>query len=339
MLRTAPRSARHRRTVPDRSRDPRAFRARNVLGSDPSDSASSGSDPVSKRAEGARNVEAAIESARCLNRARWPPSPASRGSPAGPTGDLFGCDDAGQVSRSIPTGPARRWWPRSTGGGSGSPVTAPGTSTSARPGPRPWSASTWRAAHPRRGASPSPARASGCPTTPCSRPTGRCTCRTPGRRRRARWTGARGRAAAAAARRPSWPTGSTTPTASRWRRTGTLYVVESYDTPGRHRALARGRLAAPDRRPAGHRSGRDRAVRRRRAAGVLLPAEQDLPHTCPAASPSWCSTTGAGLQTLTPTNIAFFGPGGSRLAIASLAGWQVSWADTPWRGQPLNYPG
>ena len=45
-----------------------------------------------------------------------------------------------------------------------------------------------------------------------------------------------------------------------------------------------------------------------------------------------------GLQTLTPTNIAFFGPGGSRLAIASLAGWQVSCADTPWRGQPLNYP-
>ena len=46
-----------------------------------------------------------------------------------------------------------------------------------------------------------------------------------------------------------------------------------------------------------------------------------------------------GLQTLTPTNIAFFGPGGSRLAIASLAGWHVSWAETPWRGLPLNYPG
>ena len=36
-----------------------------------------------------------------------------------------------------------------------------------------------------------------------------------------------------------------------------------------------------------------------------------------------------GLQTLTPTNIAFFGPGGSRLAIASLCGWQISWAERP----------
>ena len=41
---------------------------------------------------------------------------------------------------------------------------------------------------------------------------------------------------------------------------------------------------------------------------------------------------------MTPTNVAFFGPDRSSLAIASLCGWTLSAIDTPWRGQPLFYP-
>lgn len=45
-----------------------------------------------------------------------------------------------------------------------------------------------------------------------------------------------------------------------------------------------------------------------------------------------------GQSLMTPTNVAFFGPDRSSLAIASLCGWTLSWIDTPWRGQPLFYP-
>ena len=39
-----------------------------------------------------------------------------------------------------------------------------------------------------------------------------------------------------------------------------------------------------------------------------------------------------------PTNVAFAGPGLSRLAIASLGGWSIAWADVGATGIPLHYP-
>jgi len=45
-----------------------------------------------------------------------------------------------------------------------------------------------------------------------------------------------------------------------------------------------------------------------------------------------------GQQLLSPTNIAFFGPGNRSLACASLLGWWLSAIDTPWTGQRLFYP-
>lgn len=39
-----------------------------------------------------------------------------------------------------------------------------------------------------------------------------------------------------------------------------------------------------------------------------------------------------------PTNVAFFGDGLRRLAIASLGGWAIKAIDVPWPGQPLHYP-
>jgi sugar lactone lactonase YvrE len=45
-----------------------------------------------------------------------------------------------------------------------------------------------------------------------------------------------------------------------------------------------------------------------------------------------------GQQLLSPTNIAFFGPGNKSLACASLLGWWLSAIDTPWTGQRLFYP-
>jgi gluconolactonase len=118
----------------------------------------------------------------------------------------------------------------------------------------------------------------------------------------------------------------------------TLYVVESYDNPGvtalsladgTRRRVADLPLTVPD--------------------GIALCDDGALLVSCfqpnqiyriPAGggTPELVLDDWRGLQTLTPTNIAFFGPGESRLAIASLAGWQISWADTPWNGQPLHYP-
>ena len=46
----------------------------------------------------------------------------------------------------------------------------------------------------------------------------------------------------------------------------------------------------------------------------------------------------SGARLMTPTNIAFFGEGLSRLAIASIGGWAISAIQTPWRGQRLHYP-
>jgi sugar lactone lactonase YvrE len=46
----------------------------------------------------------------------------------------------------------------------------------------------------------------------------------------------------------------------------------------------------------------------------------------------------SGGSLFTPTNIAFFGSELRQLAIASLGGWAIRAIDTPWRGQPLNYP-
>jgi gluconolactonase len=46
----------------------------------------------------------------------------------------------------------------------------------------------------------------------------------------------------------------------------------------------------------------------------------------------------SGARLTTPTNIAFFGDGMTRLATASLGGWAVRAIETPWRGQPLHYP-
>lgn len=46
----------------------------------------------------------------------------------------------------------------------------------------------------------------------------------------------------------------------------------------------------------------------------------------------------SGARLITPTNVAFFGEGLSRLAIASIGGWAVSAIQTPWRGQRLHYP-
>ncbi len=45
-----------------------------------------------------------------------------------------------------------------------------------------------------------------------------------------------------------------------------------------------------------------------------------------------------GARLMTPTNIAFYGPERSSLAIASLCGWSISTVETPWRGQALFYP-
>lgn len=46
----------------------------------------------------------------------------------------------------------------------------------------------------------------------------------------------------------------------------------------------------------------------------------------------------SGLRLLTPTNVAFFGPELSSLAIAQLGGHSVLGMDMPWKGQPLIYP-
>jgi sugar lactone lactonase YvrE len=46
----------------------------------------------------------------------------------------------------------------------------------------------------------------------------------------------------------------------------------------------------------------------------------------------------AGQRLLTPTNIAFFGPERTKLAIASLCGFVLSVLETPWAGLPLHYP-
>ncbi len=119
---------------------------------------------------------------------------------------------------------------------------------------------------------------------------------------------------------------------------GILYVVESYDNPG---VMA---LSLTD-------------GSRRRVAdlpgtvpdGIALCDDGALLVSCfqpnriyriaaGGGEPELVLDDWRGLQALTPTNIAFFGPGGTRLAIASLAGWQLSWADTAWRGQPLSYP-
>ena len=45
-----------------------------------------------------------------------------------------------------------------------------------------------------------------------------------------------------------------------------------------------------------------------------------------------------GIHIPMPTNIAFYGEGLSRLAIASLGGTSISAIDTPFRGVPLTYP-
>jgi gluconolactonase len=39
-----------------------------------------------------------------------------------------------------------------------------------------------------------------------------------------------------------------------------------------------------------------------------------------------------------PCNVAFAGPGLSRLAISSLGGWSIAWADVGAAGHPLHYP-
>jgi gluconolactonase len=120
---------------------------------------------------------------------------------------------------------------------------------------------------------------------------------------------------------------------------GTLYVAESYDTPG-VTALS---LTDGSRR-------RFAELPRTVPDGIALCDDGALLVSCFQPNQIYRIPPGGGsaelvlddwrgLQTLTPTNIAFFGPGGSRLAIASLVGWHVSWAETPWRGQPLNYPG
>ena len=119
---------------------------------------------------------------------------------------------------------------------------------------------------------------------------------------------------------------------------GTLYVVESYDTPGvTALSLAdgsrRGIADLPGTVPDGLALCDDGALL------VCCFQPNRIYRIPPGGEPELVLDDWRGLQTLSPTNIAFFGPGGSRLAIASLAGWQVSWADTPWRGQPLNYPG
>ena len=45
-----------------------------------------------------------------------------------------------------------------------------------------------------------------------------------------------------------------------------------------------------------------------------------------------------GLMVLTPTNVAYYAPGPTRLAVASLGGWRVCTAETPWSGQPAHPP-
>lgn len=45
-----------------------------------------------------------------------------------------------------------------------------------------------------------------------------------------------------------------------------------------------------------------------------------------------------GERLFTPTNVAFFGDGLTELAIASLGGSTIRSIETPWQGQPLNYP-
>lgn len=119
---------------------------------------------------------------------------------------------------------------------------------------------------------------------------------------------------------------------------GTLYVVESYDNPG-VTALS---LTDGSRR-------RVADLPRTVPDGIALCDDGALLVSCFQPNRIYRIAAGGGapepvlddwrgLQILTPTNIAFVGPGGSRLAIASLTGWHLSVADTPWRGQPLNYP-
>ena len=214
-----------------------------------------------------------------------------------PEGSLFACDDAGRSSRSIPTRPAATQIAAVDGWGMGSPATAPTTSTCAPPGPRPSSASTSSAATPghlvhrrRRHALP----AAQLPRVRAR--TGRCTCPTPGRRRRARWTAASWPCRRAAARRPSWPTGSTTqrPGAGAGR-----HAVRGRELRQR-RASPRYSLADGSRR-------RSPTCRAPSPTGIALCDDGALLVCCfqpnriyrippAAASRSWCSTTGAGCR-------------------------------------------
>jgi gluconolactonase len=119
----------------------------------------------------------------------------------------------------------------------------------------------------------------------------------------------------------------------------TLYVVETFDNPG---------IAALSLADGTHRRHVD--LPRTVPDGVAVCDDGGLVVSCFQPNQIYRVPPGGGtaelvlddwrgLQTLTPSNVAFYGPGGSRMAIASLAGWRVSWAETPWRGLPLKYPG
>ena len=98
------------------------------------------------------------------------------------------------------------------------------------------------------------------------------------------------------------------------------------------RALPRSPSNSPDvSRTDGVRAGRQ-PLRR------LLPAGSRIYRPCRAALPEILAEDPDGVVLNQPTNVAFVGPALDRLAVASLGGWSVMWADVGVTGLPLRHP-
>ena len=58
----------------------------------------------------------------------------------------------------------------------------------------------------------------------------------------------------------------------------------------------------------------------------------------PGGAPEILAEDPDGVVLNQPTNVAFVGPALDRLAVASLGGWSVMWADVGVTGLPLRHP-
>ena len=291
-VRTVPSPRTDRADVARSARLPRG----NVLGSDPITRELWGQTPHFKGARKRAEAYDGVRVVTCSSRTRSLPSDGSKGSPAGPTGTCSAATTPGRSSRSIPTGR------RDAGGrdrrlGLGLACDGTGHLFVCTSGPEAVVRLDLESgASGTPGASPPPA-ALPLPNYPVFAPDGTLYVsdsgpETPG---------------ALSGRVVAVPPGGGEATVVAdgfdfanglaLAPDGTLYVVESYDTPGvTALSLADGsrrRFAdLPRDRP-----GRDRAVRRRRAAGVAASSRtRSTASRRAAARPSWCSTTGAGCR-------------------------------------------